>query len=62
MLIGVVHHGYEHVEQHHQGDDVVGAKHCGADKLRELMLCVHVGHIQADQTEDGPKERLQGLE
>lgn len=61
VLVGVVHHGYEHVEEHHQWDDVVGAEHGGTDKLSELMVCIHVGHIQADQTKDWPEERLQGL-
>lgn len=61
VLIGVVHHSYEHVEEHHQWDDVVSAEHCGTNKLRELVVCIHVGHIQADQTKDRPEERLQGL-
>lgn len=52
VLVGVVHHGYEHVEEHHQRDDVVGAEHRGANKLCELMVWIHIGHIQVDQTED----------
>ena len=62
VLVGVVHHGDEHVEQHHQGDDVVGAEHGGAHELGELVVCVHVGDVQVDQAEDGPEQRLQGLE
>lgn len=52
VLVGVVHHGYEHVKEHHQRDNVVGPKHCGADKLCELMVCIDIGHIQTDQTKD----------
>lgn len=52
VLVGVVHHGYEHVQEHHQRDDVVGAEHGGADELRELMVGVHVGHVEADQAKD----------
>ena len=52
MLVGVVHHGDEHVEEHHQRNDVVGAEHGGADELGELVVRIHVGHIQADQAKD----------
>lgn len=52
VLVRVVHHRDEHVEQHHQRDDVVGAEHGGAHELRELMVRVHVGHVQADESED----------
>lgn len=61
VLVGVVHHGDEHVEQHHQRDDVVSAEHGGAHELRKLVVGVHVGHVQVDQTEDGPEQRLQRL-
>lgn len=52
VLVGVVHHGYKHVEEHHQRNDVVGAKHGGTDKFSELVVCIHIGHIQADQSKD----------
>lgn len=61
VLVGVVHHGYEHVEEHHQRDDVVGAEHRGTNELCELMVRIHIGHVEVDQTEDWPEERLQGL-
>lgn len=52
MLVGVVHHRDEHVEEHHQRDDVVGAEHGGTHKLRELMVRIYVGHVQVDESED----------
>lgn len=52
VLVGVVHHGYEHVEEHHQRDDVVGAEHRGTNELCELMVWIHIGHVEVDQTED----------
>lgn len=58
MLVGIVHHGDEHVEEHHQWNDVVGAEHGGTDKFSELVIRVHVGHVEADQAEDRPEERL----
>ena len=61
VLIGVVHHGDEHVQEHHQWNDVVGSEHGGAHKLGELVVGVHVGDVEADQAEDRPEERLQGL-
>lgn len=59
MLIRVVHHGDEHVEKHHQGDDVIRAKHCGSYEFCELVVRFNVGHVQTDETEDGPEQRLQ---
>lgn len=61
VLVGVVHHGYEHVEEHHQRNDVVGPEHVGTNKFSELVVSIHIGHIQADQTKDRPEKRLQGL-
>lgn len=58
MLIRVVHHGDEHIEEHHQGDDVIRAEHCGAYKLRELVVGLDVGDVQIDQAEYGPEQRL----
>lgn len=62
MLIRVVHHGDEHIEEHHQGDDVISAKHRGSYKLGELVVGLNVGHVQTDQTEYGPEQRLQCFE
>lgn len=61
-LIGVVHHGYEHVQQHDERDDVVGTKHSGPNKLCELMSGFHIGDIEIQQTKHRPEERLEGLE
>lgn len=61
-LVGVVHHGYEHVQQHNKGDDVVGPKHSGPNKFCELMSGFHVGDIEIQQTEHRPEEWLEGLE
>ena len=61
VLIGVVHHGDEHVEENHQRDDVVGAKHGGSHKLCELVVRLNVGDVQTDQAEYGPEQRLQSL-
>jgi len=61
-LVGVVHHGYEHVQQHNKGDDVVGPKHSGPNKFCELMSGFHVGDIEIQQTKHRPEERLEGLE
>lgn len=61
VLVGVVHHSYEHVEEDHQWNDVVGPEHVGTDKFSELVVSIHIGHIQADQTKDRPEKRLQGL-
>lgn len=62
VLIRVVHHGDEHIEEHHQGDDVISAKHRGSYKLGELVVGLNVGHVQTDQTEYGPEQRLQCFE
>lgn len=62
VLIWVVHHGDEHIEEHHQGDDVIRAEHCGSYKLGELVVGLHVGHVQTDQAEYGPEQRLQRFE
>lgn len=61
MLIGIVHHGNEHVEENHQGDDVIGAKHGGAHKFSELVVSFDISHVQTNQPKNGPKQRLQGL-
>lgn len=61
-LVGVVHHGYEHVQQHNKGDDVVGPEHCGPNKFCELMSGFHVGDVEIQQTEHRPEEWLEGLE
>lgn len=61
VLVGVVHHGYEHVEEHHEWDNVVSPKHRGTDKLCKLMVCIHVGHVQTDQAKDWPEERLKSF-
>lgn len=61
VLVGVVHHGDQHVEEDHQWDDIVGAEHGGANKFSELVVCVHVGDVETDESEDGPEQRLQGL-
>lgn len=59
MLIRVVHHSDEHIQEHHKGDDVIRAEHRGAYKLCELVVSLHVGHVQTDQAEYGPEQRLQ---
>ena len=61
-LVGVVHHGYEHVQQHDKRDDVVGSKHSGSNEFCELMSGFHIGDIEIQQTEHRPEERLEGLE
>lgn len=61
MLVGVVHHGYEHVEEHHQGNDVVCAKHGGTNKFSKLVVWIYIGHIEVDESEDRPEKGLQGL-
>lgn len=61
MLIRIVHHGNEHIEKNHQGDDIIGTKHGGTHKFCELVIGLNVGHIQADQPKNRPEQRLQGL-
>lgn len=61
MLIGIVHHGNEHIEEDHQGDDIIGTKHGGTHKFGELVVSLDIGHIQINQPKNGPKQRLQGL-
>lgn len=61
MLIRIVHHGNEHIEEDHQGDDVIGPKHCGTHKFGELVVSFDICHIQTDQPKNWPKQRLQGL-
>lgn len=55
-LVGVVHHGYEHVQQHNQGDDVVGPKHGGPNKLCELVPGFDVGDVEVQQPKHRPEE------
>ena len=55
MLIRVVHHGDEHVQEDHQGDYVVCAEHCGAHKLREGVVGFDIGHVQVDEPKYGPE-------
>lgn len=45
-LVGVVHHGDEHVEQNHQRDDVVRPEHGRPNELCELVPGLHVGDVQ----------------
>ena len=61
-LVGVVHHGDEHVEQNHQRDDVVRPEHGRPDELRELVPGLHVGDVEVQQPEYGPEQRLESLE
>lgn len=61
MLVGVVHHSDEHVEQNHHGYDTIGAKHGGTHKVSELVARFHIGHIDTDEPEYGPEQRLQRL-
>lgn len=60
-LVGVVHHRYEHVQQDHQGDDVVGAEHGGPNKFCEFMPGFHVRDVEIQQTKDRPEERLESF-
>lgn len=55
-LVGVVHHGYEHVQQHDERDDIVGSKHSGSNEFCELMSGFHVGDVEIQQTEHRPEE------
>lgn len=55
-LVGVVHHGYEHVQQHNKRDDVVGSKHSGPNKFCELMSGFHVGDVEIQQPKHRPEE------
>lgn len=61
MLIRIVHHGNQHIKKNHQWDDVISTKHGGTHKFSELVIGLHIGHIQADQPENRPEQRLQGL-
>lgn len=45
-LVGVVHHGDEHVEQNHQRDDIVRAEHGRPNKLCKLVPGLDVGDVQ----------------
>lgn len=56
MLIGVVHHGNQHVEKHYQRNNVVGSKHGGSNKFCKLVIWVNVGHIQTDEAKYGPEQ------
>lgn len=60
-LVGVVHHGDKHVEQNHQRDDIVRAKHGRPDKLCKLVPGLDVGDVQVQQPEYGPEQRLKSL-
>lgn len=48
VLVRVIHHGYQHVEEHHQGNDVVCPKHGGTNKFSKLVVWIHIGYIEAD--------------
>lgn len=61
MLIGIVHHGNQHVEKHNQGNNVIGSKHGGSNKFSELVFWVNVGHIQTNEAKYGPEQRLEGF-
>lgn len=61
-LVGVVHHGDEHVEQNNQRDDIVRPKHGRPDELGELVPGLHVGDVQVQQPEYRPEQRLESLE
>lgn len=45
-LVGVVHHGNEHVEQDHQRYDIICAEHGCPDVLCELVAGLDVGYVQ----------------
>lgn len=61
MLIGVVHHGNQHVEKNYQRNNVIGSKHSGSNKLCELVFWVNICHIQTDKAKYGPEQRLKGF-
>lgn len=52
VLVRVVHHSYQHVKENYKRDDVVGAEHCGTNKLGELVVGPDIGHIEADQAKN----------
>lgn len=60
-LVGVVHHGNEHIEQNHERDDIVRPEHGRPDKLSELVSGLHVRNVQVQQPEYRPEQRLKSL-
>lgn len=61
VLVWVVHHSDEHIEEHHQGDDIVSPKHGGTNKLSKMVVWIHVSDIEVDQTKNRPEKRLKSL-
>ncbi len=60
-LVRVVHHSDEHVQQHHQWDDIISAEHGGPNKLGKFMTSLHIGNIQIQQPKHRPEERLKSF-
>lgn len=56
MLVGIIHHSNKHIKKHHQRDYVVGPKHCGSNKLCELVFGINIGHMQLNKTKYGPEQ------
>lgn len=61
LLVGVVDHGDEHVEQHHHHGDVVDAVQDVADVLDELVVVLQHHGDYFRETKDGPEESLETL-
>ena len=60
-LKGIGHHGDEHVQEHNNVTDAVGAKHEEGPKSGELFDPSQFEISQRDETKGGPKEGLRSL-
>ena len=58
-MIGIGHHGYEHIEKDDEADCRVSPEHSHAQKLGVVMILLKAEVIQVDQTVNRPKQRLQ---
>jgi len=61
-LVRIGHHGYEHVEQHNNVDDGVGAKHEQRPEAGEALDTRQLESHQVHETESRPEQRLRRLE
>ena len=57
-MIGIGHHGYEHIEEDDEADRRVSPEHSHAQKLGVVMILLEAEVIQVDQTVNRPKQRL----
>jgi len=57
----MIHHGNEQVEQHHNIDNRVGAKHQHAPESGEDLNAIQLKAVQIYQAKDSPEKGLSCL-